>query len=133
MTHIIEEQNLYLQTTKQIIVCSLNDIDDEINFETNNDVNMESSGTTIIEMFIKHLDNTGNTLFHSMEHNKNSDVYRLLFDETNKEQVDTLLGTIDESLDTMGNLDNANSHYRFHSHEKVNIVVIQPRGEKSDF
>jgi hypothetical protein len=32
MTHIIEQQNLYLQTTKQIIVRNLNDIDDELNF-----------------------------------------------------------------------------------------------------
>jgi hypothetical protein len=47
MTHIIEQQNLYLQTTKQMIVRNLNDIDDEINFETHDDVNMEGSGTTL--------------------------------------------------------------------------------------
>jgi hypothetical protein len=114
-------------------VHNLNDIDDEINFETNDDVDMEGSGTTIREMCMKHLDNKGNALFHNMEHTNNSDVYRLLFDEANTEQVDTLLGTIDESLYTMGDWDNADSHYRFHSHEKVNIVGIQPRGEQSDF
>jgi hypothetical protein len=43
MTHIIEQQNLYLQKTKQMIVRNLNDIDDEINFETHNVVNMEGS------------------------------------------------------------------------------------------
>jgi hypothetical protein len=133
MTHIIEQQNLYLQTTKQRIVRNLNDIDDEINFKTHDDVNMEVSGTTIREMFMKHLDNKGNALFHSMEHTNNSDVYRLLFDETNTEQVGTLLGTIDESLDAMGDWDNADSHYRFHSHKKVNMVGIQPRREQSDF
>jgi hypothetical protein len=133
MIHIIEQQNLYLQTTKQRIVRHLNKIDDEINFETNDDVNMEGSGTTIREMCMKHLNNKGNALFHSMEHTYNSDVYRLLFDEANTEQVDTLLGTIDESLDAMGDWENADSHYRFHSHEKVNIVSIQPRGEQSDF
>jgi hypothetical protein len=47
MTHIIEQQNLYLQTTKQRIVRNLNDIDGEINFETQDDANMEGSGTTI--------------------------------------------------------------------------------------
>jgi hypothetical protein len=41
MTHIIEQHNLYLQTTKHRIVRNLNDIDDEINFETNDDVDME--------------------------------------------------------------------------------------------
>jgi hypothetical protein len=41
MTHIIEQKNLYLRTTKQRIVRNLNDIDDEINFETHDDVNME--------------------------------------------------------------------------------------------
>jgi hypothetical protein len=133
MTHIIEQQNLYLRTTKQRIVRNLNDIVDEINFETHDDVNMEGSGTTIREMFMKHLDNKGNALFHIMEHTNNSDVYRLLFDESDTEQVDTLLGTIDESLDAMGDWDNAYSHYRYHSHEKVNIVGIQPRGEQSDF
>jgi hypothetical protein len=133
MTHIIEQQNLYLQTTKQRIVRNLNDIDDEINFETHDDVNMEVSGTTRREMFMKHLDIKGNALFHSMEHTNNSDVYRLLFDEPNTEQVDTLLGTIDESLDAMGDWDNADSHYRYHSHKKVNIIIIQPRGEQSDF
>jgi uncharacterized protein YabN with tetrapyrrole methylase and pyrophosphatase domain len=43
MTHIIEQQNLYLRTTEQRIVRNLNDIDDEINFETHDDVNMEGS------------------------------------------------------------------------------------------
>jgi hypothetical protein len=133
MTHIIEQQNLYLQTTKQRIVRNLNDIDDEINFEINDDVNMDGSGTTIREMFMKHLDNKGNAVFHSMEHANNSDVYRLLFDETNREQVDKLLGTINESLDAMGDWYTADSHYRFQSHEKVHIVGIQLRGEQSDF
>jgi hypothetical protein len=133
MTHIIEQQNLYLRTTKQRIVRNLNDIDDEINFETRDDVNMEGSGTTIREMFMNHLDTKGNTLFHSMEHTTNSDVYRLLFDESNTEQVDTLFSKIDESLDAMADWDNVNSHYRYHSHEKVNIFGIQPRGEQSDF
>jgi hypothetical protein len=84
-------------------------------------------------MFMKHIDNKGNALFHSMEHTNTTDLYRLLFDESNTEQVYTLLGTIDESLDVMGDWDNADSHYRYHCHEKVNIVGIQPRGEKSDF
>jgi hypothetical protein len=95
MTHIIEQQNLYYRTTKQRIVRNLNDIDDEINLDTHDDVNMEGSGTTIREMFMKHLDNKGNALFQSMEHTNNSDVYQLLFVESNTEQVDTLLGTID--------------------------------------
>jgi hypothetical protein len=94
---------------------------------------MEGSGTTIKEMFMKHLENKVNALFHSMEHTNTSDVYRLLFDETNMEQVDTLLTTIDESLDALGDCDNADTHFRFHSHEKVNIVGIQPRCEQSDF
>jgi hypothetical protein len=131
MTHIIKHQNLYLQTTKQRIVRNLNDIDVEIKFETHDDVNMEGSGTTRREMFMKHLDNKGNALFHSMEHTNNSDEYRLLFDESNTEQVDTMLGTIDESLYAMGDWDNADSHYRYHIHEKVNIVGIQPRDEQS--
>jgi hypothetical protein len=33
----------------------------------------------------------------------------------------------------MGDWDNADSHYRYHSQEKVNIVGIQPRSEQSDF
>jgi hypothetical protein len=115
------------------MVHNLNDIDDEINFETHYDVNMEGPGTTIREMFMKHLDNKDNALFHSMENTKSSDVYRLLFDESNTEQVDALLGTIDELLGAMGDWDNADSHFRYHSHEKVNIVGIQPRGEQSDF
>jgi hypothetical protein len=47
MPHIIEQHNLYLQTTKQRIARNPNDIDDDINFETNDDVAMEGSGTTI--------------------------------------------------------------------------------------
>jgi hypothetical protein len=68
-----------------------------------------------------------------MEHTNTSDVYMLLFDEKNMEQVDTLLATIDESLDALGDWDNADTHYRFRSHEKVNIFGIQPRGKHSDF
>jgi hypothetical protein len=107
MTHIIEQQNLYLQTTKQRIVRNLNYIDEEFNLEPDDDVDMEGSGTTIIEFLMKHLDNKRNALFHSMEHTHTSDVYRLLFDETNTDRVVTLLATIDESLDTLGDWDNA--------------------------
>jgi hypothetical protein len=91
MKHIIDQQDLYVQTNKQRIVHNLNSIDDEINIETNDDVDMEGEGTKIREMFMKHIDNKGNILLHSMEHTNNSDVYRLLFDEANTEQVDTLL------------------------------------------
>jgi hypothetical protein len=80
---------------------------------------------------MKHLDNKGSALFHNMEHTNNSDVYRLLFDESSTEQVDTLLHTIDESLDAMGDWDNADSHYRYHSHEKVNIIGIQPQKQSA--
>jgi hypothetical protein len=118
---------------KQRIVQNLNGIDEDINLETNDDVDMEGSGTTIREMCMTHLDNKDNSLFHSMEHTNTSDVYRLLFDETNTDQVDTLLATIDESLDALGDWDNAETHFRFHSHEKLNIVGIQPSGEHSDF
>jgi hypothetical protein len=75
MIHIIEQQNLYLQTTKQIIFQNLNDSDKEINLEPDNDVDMEGFGTTIRGFLMKHLDNKGNALFHSMEHTDASDVY----------------------------------------------------------
>jgi hypothetical protein len=82
---------------------------------------------------MKYLDNKGNALFHSMEHTNTYDVYRLLFDKTHTEQVDSLLATIHESLNAFCDWDNAETHYRFHSHEKVNIIGIQQRGEQSDF
>jgi hypothetical protein len=133
MTHIIEQQNLYLQTTKQRIVRNLNNIDEEIDLEVNNIVDMDGAGTTIREIFMKHLDNKGNALFHSMEHTNNSGVYRLLFDETNTAEVEILLATIDDSLDALGYWDNAEAHFRYQRNQKVNIVGIQPRGEQSDF
>jgi hypothetical protein len=133
MTHIIEQHNLYLKNTKQRIVRNLKNIDEEINLEVNSDVDMDGAGTTIRETFMKHLDNRGNALFHSMEHTNTSGLYRLLFDETNAAQVDTLLATIDESLDALGNCDNADAHLRNHSNEKKKIVGIQPRGEHTDF
>jgi hypothetical protein len=94
---------------------------------------MEGEGTTIREMVMKHLDNKCNALFHIMEHTNTYGVYRLLFDETNMEQVDTLLATIDESLNALGDWDNADTHFRYHSHEKVKILGIQLRREQSDF
>jgi hypothetical protein len=57
-----------------------------INLEPDDDVDIEGSGTTIREFLMKHLDNKGNALFHSMEHTNTYDVYRLLFDETNSIQ-----------------------------------------------
>jgi hypothetical protein len=68
-----------------------------------------------------------------MEHTNTYDVYRLMFDETNTEQVDTFIGTFDKFLDALVDWDIADSHYIFHSHEKVNIVGIQPSDEKFDF
>jgi hypothetical protein len=130
MTHISEQQNQYLQTTKQRIVRNLNDIDEEIDLEVNDDIDMEVTGTTIREMFIKHLENKGNVLFHSMEHTNTDGVYRLLFEETNTEQVDTLLATIAELLDVSADWYNADAHCRYHSNEKQNIVSIKPCGEQ---
>jgi hypothetical protein len=49
MTHIVEHQNLYLQTTKQRIVRNLNDIDEETNPKLDDDVDIEGSGTKIRE------------------------------------------------------------------------------------
>jgi coproporphyrinogen III oxidase len=83
MTHIIEQQNIYLQTTKQRIVQDLNEIDDEIDLEGKNYVDMEGSGTKNREMSMKRLNKKGNVLFHSMEHTNTYGDYRLLFDETN--------------------------------------------------
>jgi 5S rRNA maturation endonuclease (ribonuclease M5) len=133
MTHIIEQQNLYLQTTKHRAVRNLNDIYEEINLEVNIDVDMDGAGTTIREIFMTHLDNRGNALFHSMERTNTSGVYRLMFDETNTVQVDTLLANIDESVNALGDWDNTDAHFRHHSNKKVNIVGIQPRGEKTEF
>jgi hypothetical protein len=47
MTHIIEQQNLYLQTAKQRIVGNLNNIDEEIDLKVNDNVDMDEAGTTI--------------------------------------------------------------------------------------
>jgi hypothetical protein len=68
-----------------------------------------------------------------VEHTNTYGVYRLLFDETNTEQVDTLLVTIDQSLNALGDWDNAYAHFRYRSNKKVNICSIHPRGEQSDF
>jgi hypothetical protein len=94
---------------------------------------MEGSGTTIRETFMKHLENKGNALFHIMEHTNTSGIYRLLFDETNTDQADTLLATIDGSLDALGDWDNAGAHFRYQNNEKMNIIGIQPRGKQSVF
>jgi hypothetical protein len=116
MTHIIEQQKLYLQTTKQRIVRNLNDKDEEIDVEVNNHVDMEGVVTTIRDFSMNHLDNKGNALFHSMEHTNTSGVYR----------------PIDDSLDALGDWDNADAHFRYHSNAKLNIAGIQPRGEQSE-
>jgi hypothetical protein len=79
---------------------------------------MELAGTTIRELFIKHLDNKGNALLHSMEHTNTSGVYRLLFDETNTSQVDMRLATIDDSLDALRGWDNPDAHFRYHRNKK---------------
>jgi hypothetical protein len=103
----------YKPQNRELFKQTLNDIDEEIDLEVNNDVDTEGAGTTIREMFMTHLDgNKCNSLFHSMEHTNTSDVYRLLFDETNTKQVDTLLATIDKSLDALGDWDNADAHFR---------------------
>jgi hypothetical protein len=94
---------------------------------------MDGSRTTIREMLMKHIDNKCNALFYSMEHKNTSGLYIILFDETNGAQVDTLLVTIDDSLDAVGDWDNADTHFRYHSNEKVNILGIQPRGEQYGF
>jgi hypothetical protein len=41
MTHTIEQHSLFLQTTKQIIVRNLNDINEEKNLVVDNDINMD--------------------------------------------------------------------------------------------
>jgi hypothetical protein len=73
---------------------------------------MDGAGTTLREMFMKHFNTRGDELFYSMENTNTSGVYRLLFDEKKVAQVDTLLATIDKSLDALGDWDNADAHLR---------------------
>jgi hypothetical protein len=41
LTHIIEQQNLYLHNTKERIVRNINSFDEEIDLEVNDDVDMD--------------------------------------------------------------------------------------------
>jgi hypothetical protein len=68
-----------------------------------------------------------------MEHTNTPDIYMPLLDEKNASQVDTLLATIEDSLDALGGWDNSNAHFRYHINEKVNIIGIQLRGEQTAF
>jgi hypothetical protein len=83
MNYFIQQQNIFLTTTKQRIANNLNNIDEIMEVELKNSKNdaMDDTEMTLRKQFIAQLDAKGKSLFTRMKKTKVPGSFRILFHE----------------------------------------------------
>jgi hypothetical protein len=89
----------------------------EISLEDDVNMGIEALGVALGEVLYNHKDSKGAHSLESIEKMNNGGTYRVLFDEANKVEVDTVLDNLDESLPSLGDWTNCHTHYRYHTNE----------------
>jgi hypothetical protein len=97
MNYIIQQHNIFFNTTKQRIANNLNGIDEIMEVELKNSKHdgMDDTEMTLREQFMSQLDAKGNSLFAGMEKTNVTGYFRILFHEKKADVVDTFLVDID--------------------------------------
>jgi hypothetical protein len=127
MNYLIQQHNIFLNTTKHRIANNLNDIDEIMEVELKHSKNdgMDDTEMTLHEQFMAQLDAKGNSLFAGMETTKVPGSFRILFHEQKADVVDTFLLDIDTKLEDLGQWSDITAHYWYSMLEVVTIIGSQ--------
>jgi hypothetical protein len=135
MKAVFQQQNKYLQEATQRIVQNLADIDEIIEIDMNDeeDEEMEGTGMTLIDIFLKYLDKQGQPLFQSIEQTSTGGTYCFIFDKSKVVKVDAMLASIDSDLDKIGQWEDCNTHYRYLPSNPITVIGSIPRSTPITF
>jgi hypothetical protein len=127
MHHLIEQQEVFLNTTKQWIVDNLNDIAELMDVELTHNKNDDTDGTemTIREQFMAQLDAKGNSSFAGMENTKVPGSYCILIHEQKAVTVFIFSLDLDDKLRDFGNCEESDAPNRYNTFDKISIVGSQ--------
>jgi hypothetical protein len=126
-TQIIHRQNAMLKSTKQRVLTNLNDIDAIIEMENPETETFGNNGSfTLRDAFLSYKDDSGASIFSTIEATQTGGTYRFLFNENNCVSVDMILSDIDEKLEAIGNWDDATVPYRYITTDGV-VKLPQPQ------
>jgi hypothetical protein len=98
INYLIQQQNTFLNTTKQRIVNNLNDIDEIMEVELKYNKNDCMIEMTLREQYMAQVDSKGNSLSAGTEKTKLPGSFRLLFHEQKSDDIDKFLLDIDTKL-----------------------------------
>jgi hypothetical protein len=124
MNYLIQQHNIFLNTTKQRIANNLNDKDEIMEVELKNSKNdgMDDTDMILCEQFMAQLDAKANSLFTRIENTKVPGSFRILFHEHKSDLVDTFLLDIDNTLEDLCQWSEIMAHYRCNTSKLVTIV-----------
>jgi hypothetical protein len=79
-------------------VYNLSDVDEIIEIALGEDVDMDSAGITLRDVFFNQQGGNGSWLLDAIEKTSTGGTYRFLFQQSKAEEVDNMLQHIDETL-----------------------------------
>jgi hypothetical protein len=127
LTNVIQQQNKFVDETKQRIVHNLNNVDDIIEIALGEDVDMDPAGITLRDIFFNYHDKNGNRLIDAIENKSTGGTCRFLFQQTKTEEVDKMLEHIDETLTSIGDWEECHTHFRYLPLIPISLVGRIPR------
>jgi hypothetical protein len=111
MKNIIQQQNIFLRSTKHHIVQNLNDIYCPIGIVTGSAEDIDAATFTLRDIFYQYKDDDGGQLFDTIEKTNTGGTYIFLFNKSKIETVDNMLQNLDATLDAFGAWDDCDVHF----------------------
>jgi hypothetical protein len=113
MNYLIQQHNIFVNTTKQCIANNLTKINEimEVELKNSNNNGMDDTEMTLREQFVDQLDAKGNSLFARMEKTKVPRSFRIPFHEQKSDVIDAFLLDIDTILEDLGQWSDSTAHF----------------------
>jgi hypothetical protein len=122
MTNIIQQQNLFLRSTKQRIVQNINDIDCPIGIVTGRAEDLDAAAVTLRDIFYQYKDEDGGQLFDAIDKTNTGGAYIFIFHESKTETVKNMINNLYATLDAFGAWDDCDIHFRYLTALPISLV-----------
>jgi hypothetical protein len=88
---------------------------------------------TLREAFLSYTDPSSEPIFTGIEAAQTEGMYHLLFNNKNGDLVDKIMLDIDAKLDSIGNWDDSQVHYRYITLDDVEVAGHKEQGQRKSF
>jgi hypothetical protein len=133
MTTIIQQQNNFLHSIKQLIVQNLNDMDCIRDMAIGSAEDMDTATVTLREILYQYKHDDWGQLFDDIEKTKKVGTYRFLFHERNTETVDNMFSNLDAISDAFWSWDNCDVRFRYMTALPISVVGRVSKSTPSSF